>query len=91
MEAIQTLEERLSKITGNEYRKLVISKLEKCLSCEADNRNKYLKEISSYYDNRNILPKELGDLINKLNLEIIKSEAKIELLYGIIYLGGVNV
>jgi hypothetical protein len=85
---MESLEDKLRKIDGFEFRNKFIARLNKQLLDEAANKDKYLKEISSMYDNRNLLGSDTGDKINHLNLEVIKSETKIQLLYGLIYLGG---
>jgi hypothetical protein len=80
---METLKERLEKIDAYTFRNEWISKFEKARSDYRKTNDKFLLEISTLYEKRNVL-NNIGELINKLNKEIYENDIRIAELTSII-------
>jgi hypothetical protein len=80
---METLEERLTNMDAYSFRNEWLSKFEKARSEYRQTNDRYLLEISSLYEKRNLLS-NIGELINKLNKEIYDNDIRIAELTSII-------
>ena len=69
---IESLEERLSKITGYEYKKIIYDRLYAAVKAHIAHRERYLLEMSTLHDRRNVL--DLGSDYVKNLLETVHDD-----------------
>ena len=80
---METLQEKLEKIDAYTYRNECIDKFKKARSDYRATSDKFLLEISTLYERRNVFD-NIGELINKLNKEIYDNDIRISELTSII-------